>query len=77
METFAVELTSEELAIILKKREDEAKQVVAEELFEKIKEGIKALEELGYRMHLPHIGGKYVPLHSPTVYANLIRLYKW
>lgn len=76
MEAFAIELTPEELALILKKREDEAKQVIAEELFAKVKEGIEALDKLGYWVQLPSIGGKYVPLHQPIVSAKRVELYK-
>ena len=76
MEALAIELTPEELAIILKKREDEAKQIMAEELFAKVQEGIEALDKLGYRVQLPAIGGKYVHLHQPHVSAKRMELHK-
>ena len=65
-----IELTQEELEIILKKREKEAKQEAAEKVLAKLKEDIKALEKLGYYPHIGGIGGKYVPFHRPRVTAS-------
>jgi hypothetical protein len=62
-----IELTQEELEIILKKREKEAKHEAAEKVLAKLKEDIKALEKLGYYPRIGRIGGKYVPSHCPRV----------
>lgn len=62
-----IELTQEELEIILKKREKEAKQEAAEKILAKLKEDIKTLEKLGYYPHIGRIGGKYVPSYRPRV----------
>jgi hypothetical protein len=77
MEIGLIEITEEELKELLEKREAEAKQKIAEEIFEEIKDNLVELKRLGYNLRLPTIGGKYVPIHNPLVSSMNIHLSKW
>ena len=77
MEIELIEITEEELKEIIKKREAEAKQKIAEEIFEEIKDNLVELKRLGYNLRLPTVGGKYVPIHNPLVSSTNIHLSKW
>jgi hypothetical protein len=76
MEVTLIELTPEEVKMLVNKREMEARESAAQERLEKIKLLLSEIEELGYTVRLPEIGGKYVRAHCPWVYSNGIRLHK-
>ena len=76
MEVKLIELTPEEVQMIVNKREAEAREVAAQERFEKIKALLSEIDELGYAVRLSEIGGKYVRAHCPWVYQNDIHLRK-
>ena len=76
MEIKLVEVTPEEMKMIIDKREAEAREVAAQERFEKVKALLAEIEELGYSVYLPEIGGKYVRAHYPWVSPNKVHLYK-
>jgi hypothetical protein len=73
---FAFEITAEEWKMIAEKREKEAKEIAAKELFAKIQSDLETLAQLGFEIRLPEIGGKYVPYHCQRVSANDIALGK-
>ena len=76
MEIKLIEVTPEELKMIINKREAEAREVAAQERFEKVKTLLAEIEELGYSVRLPEIGGKYVSAHCPWVWDKEIFLRK-
>lgn len=73
---FTFEITAEEWKMIAEKREKEAKEIAAQELFAKIQSDFETLEQLGFEIRLLEIGGKYVPYHCQKVNANDIGLAK-
>lgn len=76
MEIKLIELTPEEVKMIVNKREAEAREVAAQERFEKVKTLLAEIDELGYSVRLPEIGGKYVSAHRPWVWDKEISLHK-
>jgi hypothetical protein len=77
MDISLIEITEEELAALLKKREEEARRSKALELLDEIKERIAAINELDYHIRLPEIGGCYMRRYDPEVTTNNISLRKW
>lgn len=73
---FAFEITAEEWKMIAEKREKEAREIAAKELFAKIKSDLETLAQLGFEIRLPEIGGKYVSQYYPQVGPNNINLAK-
>ena len=73
---FAFEITAEEWKMIAEKREKEAKEIAAKELFAKIQSDLETLAQLGFEIRLPDIGGRYVAYHCPRVNPNNINLEK-
>ena len=73
---FAFEITAEEWKMIAEKREKEAKEIAAKELFVKIQSDLETLAQLGFEIRLPEIGGKYVAYHHPRVIPNEMSLAK-
>lgn len=71
-----IELTQEELNHIVERRELQKKEKIAEDTFTAIKEDIELLNELGYRIELPSVGGKYVRYHTPIVRSDDMSLHK-
>ena len=69
-----MELTAEELSLILDKREKEARTTFANQKLDEIKELIIEINELGFEVRLPSIGGEYVYYHRPIVNANEVSL---
>jgi hypothetical protein len=76
MDVTLIELTPEEVKMIVNKREAEAREVAAQERFEKVKVLLSEIDELGYAVRLPQIGGKYVSAHCPWVWDKEISLHK-
>ena len=72
-----IEITEEELAKLVKDRENEAKRLVAVEALENIKELLATIHSLGYYVRLPSIGGSYVRIHNPEVRESNLLLTKW
>lgn len=73
---FTFEITAEEWKMIAEKREKEAREIAAQELFAHIKSDLETLAQFGFEIRLPEIGGKYVPYHCQRVSANDIALGK-
>ena len=69
-----LEITAEELALILDRREKEARTTFANEKLDEIKELIIEINELGFDVRLPVIGGEYVRRHCPIVKADEVSL---
>lgn len=74
METILIEITEEELARLIKKREEEARREKALALLEEIKETILEIRELGYDVHTNWIGGAYVRRHIPLISPNELQI---
>ena len=72
-----VELTEEEVEMILKKREKETKHAEATRLLEEIKTNLKAIEALGYKVRGTEIGGGYVTKMKPQVCGGSLQLTTW
>jgi hypothetical protein len=77
MEVIAIELTEEELAEVLRKREEAATKEKAVALFNEITERLQAIADLGYHVRGKRIGGSYVPIHEPDFCPTTVRLTKW
>ena len=77
MEVIAIELTEEELAEVIRKREETAIKEAATVLFNEIKERLQAIADLGYHVRGDRIGGSYVPIHEPNLCPTTIHLTKW
>ena len=77
MEVIAIELTKEELAEVLRKREEVAKMEMANTLLSEIKERLNALQQLGYCVRGKEIGGQYVHRHEPLMSTCAIHLTRW
>jgi hypothetical protein len=75
MEAIVIEVTQEEVEAILEAREKRARKEEIEKNIEIIKESLRTIEKLGGHVHLPDIGGKYVPRYSPRVTAKNIGWY--
>lgn len=71
-----IELTQEELNHIVERRELQKKEKIAKDTFTAIKEGIELLSELGYRVELPSVGGKYVRYYTPIIHPDDMSLHK-
>lgn len=76
MDVTLIEVTPEEVKMIVNKREAEARESAAQERFEKVKVLLSEIEELGYSVYLPEIGGKYVRAHYPWVSPDKVHLDK-
>lgn len=75
-ESTVMELTAEEKELVMKNREKVAREAQGAKLFRELKAKMKELEDLGFEIELPGIGGKYVSYHSPTARHNNITLSK-
>jgi hypothetical protein len=73
---FTFEISAEEWKMIAEKREKEAKEIAAQELFAKIQSDLETLAQLGFEIRLPEIGGRYVAYHCPRVSPDEMRLAK-
>jgi hypothetical protein len=77
MDIALIEITEEELAALIKKREEEARRGKALELLGEIKELVASINALGYHIRLPEIGGCYMRRYDPEVTKNNITLRSW
>lgn len=75
-EITTMELTEEEKRLIMKNREIAAKEAQGAKLFQELKAKMKELEDLGFEIELPGIGGKYVSYHYPIARSTNISLEK-
>lgn len=75
-ESTVMELTAEEKELIMKNREKAAREVQGAKLFRELKAKMKELEDLGFEIELPGIGGKYVSYHHPIARSTNITLDK-
>ena len=75
-ENTVMELTAEEKELIMKHREDAAREAKGKQIFDEIKEKLKELDDLGLVMVLPKIGGAYVTSHYPRVKTDEVSLMK-
>lgn len=73
---FTFEISAEEWKMIAEKREKEAKEIAAQELFAKIQSDLETLDQLGFEIRLLEIGEKYVPYHCQRLNASDIGLEK-
>ena len=70
-----IELTSEEMELIKKRRVEKHNEQVAKELLTEIATKIKKIDSLGYRVTLPEIGGGYVS-RNPAITDSKLELSK-
>jgi hypothetical protein len=75
LEIEVMEITPEEQEMILKKREENAKLAELQVCAVELKNILNRISELGGRVELPGLGGKYVPYHHPSVSAKTISVY--
>jgi hypothetical protein len=76
MEVKLIEITPEELTMLIEKREQDARAENARELFKEVKRLIAEIEGLGFQVRMPEIGGKYVAKHCPRASSTVIYLSK-
>ena len=72
-----VTLTEEEVNKVLAEREAKAKREEAELVLEDIKELLRVIHHLGYKVKIEEIGGQYVSRHEPWVTCEAVHLTKW
>lgn len=77
MEVIAIELTEEELAEVIHKREEAQKRETAYILLGEIKERLDALQQLGYCVRGREVGGGYTRRHEPLMSTSAIHLTRW
>ena len=77
MDIELIEITEEELATLIKNREDEARRLIAVEALEGIEELLTTIHSLGYHVRFTTIGGSYVRKHNPEVLGDKLMLTKW
>lgn len=75
-ESTVMELTAEEKELVMKNREKAAREAQGAKLFKELKAKMKELEDLGFEIELPSIGGKYVSYHHPVACSTNITLSK-
>lgn len=75
-ESTVMELTAEEKELIMKHREDAARETRGKQILDEIKEKLNELDALGLVAVLPKIGGAYVTSHHPRVQTDNISLMK-
>lgn len=73
-----LQVTKEEMEMVLKAREENARVAELTELRETLMTTIARINQLGGRVEMPSIGGRYVPYHTPVVTTNTVKvLYKY
>lgn len=78
METIIITtLTEEEYAKVQRKRQEEENENMARHMLDDVKKALAAINELGYKVRLPEIGGVYVPRTKQEVRPNGLMLTKW
>lgn len=78
METMVITtLTEEEYAQVQRKRQEEENKNMAQYMLGDIKKALAAINELGYKVRLPEIGGKYVSRTEQEVDPKRLMLTKW
>lgn len=78
METIIITtLTEEEHAEIQRKRQEEENKNMALYLLDDVKKALAAINELGYKVRLPEIGGKYISRTEQEVNPKKLTLTKW
>jgi hypothetical protein len=70
-------LTEEEYASVQQKRQEEENENMARYIFNDIKKALSAINELGYKVRLPEIGGGYVSRTKQEVKPTKLTLTKW
>ena len=70
----AMEISKEEVNLILKHRKETARKERIEELGATIISALEEIEKLGGSVRLPGIGGKYVSYHYPAVRAGNVSI---
>jgi hypothetical protein len=63
----AMEITKEEVELIIQHRKETARKDRINELGTIIRSALAEIEQLGGSVHLPAMGGKYVSYHTPAV----------
>jgi hypothetical protein len=64
------EITEEEKQMLIAHRTEEARKAEIDSLHLDIVEALTRIEQLGGRIILPAIGGKYIPYHTPVVMSK-------
>lgn len=64
------EITEEEKQVLIARRKEEARKAEIDNLYADIVEALARIEQLGGRVILPAIGGKYISHHTPKVTAK-------
>ena len=69
-----IELTPEELEIIMKKRERDARREQLKECESRLVSVLREIYDLGGAVRLPYIGRKYVSGHCPKVRPENVKV---
>ena len=69
-----MEITSEEKEKIVRDRVENERKEEIRECFATLNNCLSRIRELGGRVYLPAMGGKYVTRHFPRVSEGLLRL---
>lgn len=78
METMIITaLTEEEYATVQQKRQEEENENMARYMLDEVKKALAAINELGYKVRLPEIGGGYVSRTEQEVNPKKLTLTKW
>ena len=78
METIIITaLTEEEHAEIQRKRQEEENKNMARYMLDDVKKTLAAINQLGYKVRLPEIGGKYISRTEQEVNPKKLMLTKW
>jgi predicted SprT family Zn-dependent metalloprotease len=78
METIVITaLTEEEYAAVQQKRQEEENENKARYMLDDVKKALAAINELGYKVRLPEIGGRYISRTEQEVNPKKLTLTKW
>jgi hypothetical protein len=78
METIVITaLTEEEYTQVQRQRQEEENGNMARYMLDDVKKALATINELGYKVRLPEIGGGYVPRTKQEVNLNKLMLTKW
>lgn len=73
-----LQVSKEEMEMVLRAREENARVAELIGLRETLHSTLNRINQLGGRVELPSIGGKYVSYHTPRVTANEVKVvYKY
>jgi hypothetical protein len=64
------EITEKEKQVLIAHRTEEARKAEIDNLYADIVDALARIEQLGGRIILPAIGGKYISHHNPKVMAK-------